>query len=76
MPTLHGQQIPDPTTTKSTALGGQCDDSSGEHILVGAASRDLALCRSVLTENSASSALGDIQHRGHMIDTGSVSRGA
>jgi hypothetical protein len=76
LPTLHGQQTPDPTIAISTVLGGQRDDRPGEHVLVWPTSRDLALGRSVLAENSAGSALGDIEHRGHMIDTGTATRGA
>jgi hypothetical protein len=76
LPALHGQQTPDPTIAISIVLGGQRDDRPGEHVLVWPASRDLALGRSVLAKNSAGPALGDIEHRGHMIDTGTATRGA
>ena len=54
----------------------QHDDRPGEHALVASTSWDLALFRQVLAKNSAGPALGDIEHRTHMIDTGTAKRGA
>jgi len=68
-PTRLPQQSGDPAIAVATVLSGQLDDIGSKPILIFTASRNFALCRAVLTECAASSALTYAKGLPHTIDT-------
>ncbi len=66
----------DPAIAIATILGGKGNDVGGQGRLVIGCSGDLALRRSMLTQNPACPSFGDTQFRHHMINAGPATRGA
>src|ERR1022692_1649624 len=60
----------------AAVLPGKLDDVGGELLLVFTAPRRLALRRAVLPERRTRAALGDMQMRSDLLDTGAATRGA
>ena len=60
----------------ASVRAGQLDDVFGQAFLVRSASRDLALGRAVLPENTAGPALGNTESLPHMIDAPPAARRA
>jgi hypothetical protein len=54
----------------------QRDDGGRQSGLIVTAVWDLALCRAMLTERRAGTALGNRQHSSNMLDAGAATRGA
>jgi hypothetical protein len=57
-------------------LAGEFDDVGRQPLLVVAALRRLALCRTMLTERRTGTTLGDAKNTTNMLDTGAPARRA
>ena len=68
-PTILLKQPVDAPVSISAEPGSQADDRPCQDIFIGSAPWQLALCRAVLAEHHASTALGHLQLADNMIDT-------
>ena len=70
------QQRCDPPIAIPTVLSGQFDHVRDQPVFISTAMRHASLCGTVLTKNTASSALRDIQFSTDTVDTGPTASGA
>ncbi len=76
MPAVLFQQPVNASVAVSAILRCQSDNGSGQRIFISTAPGRLALCRAVLAEHHAGTALGYLQFLDHMINLGAAARGA
>jgi len=75
-PSLPDKQGPDPAVAITAIFRCQSNDRSCQGIFIRTTIRSFAVCRSMLAENPAGTALRDSKLLAYMIDTGTATSGA